>query len=100
MVDASVERWDKIRANAQAIFFTEQAVPETATDTRASGSAGSGSGGYQPFGGTAHRLTADEETTKETDEVQKDSAVSDESNTDSAESNTDSPISLKPDIIR
>ena len=54
----------------------------------------------QPFGGTAHRLTADEETTKETDEVQKDSAVSDESNTDSAESNTDSPISLKPDIIR
>eukprot|EP00439_Symbiodinium_sp_Y106_P017947 s1545_g2.t1 len=68
MVDAFVERWDEIRANAQAIFFTEQAVPETATDTRASGSAGSGSGGYQPFGGTAHRLTADEETTKETDE--------------------------------
>ncbi|CAE7355795.1 unnamed protein product [Symbiodinium microadriaticum] len=69
MVEAFIDKWDEIRANAQTIFAREVAVPDTATDTRASGSAGSGSGGYQPFGGTAHRLTLTEETNKEADEV-------------------------------
>ncbi|CAE7853571.1 unnamed protein product, partial [Symbiodinium necroappetens] len=57
--------------------FREVAVPETATDTRASGSAGSGSGGYQPFGGTAHRPTLTEETNKEADDGSADGSDDD-----------------------